>query len=652
MARLYAAVLLTIGVSALLLSSCDFADREILGSASPTATSIGQEAGISFADLQAAGAELYGAVAEGRNVSGYLTEIFSIFGLPVLGLEEAAEIEARRVGNDPFVLDVQIDAMAKGYANGTLVTLDSFCAALANAGVQIRRPAGPLTCAYLTNAASPLVGKRAIEPGELLSALVLAIGHARANQFDRRRSNPLWGDDYLDPLQFVLLSYAFERIPVRARADVPGRNGRSTQSGIARTHQSDGRQLAHAGSGSAFRFLALSPAATDTGAGAYSRPGDRGVQRAQGHVGAALGATVGLVKTTNKWLSAELKLELLSWVNDELLERYGKGVEFPFSPSEGIDAIICGSVLLYSYRLDRLSGGPLRGRWRVVGAQDIWHRQSDRPDRPYQWEAEVRLLFDFVPSRVGKGVLRFMSCKALPEAGPVPNHPMEWRPDGALARHVLETQGITSLTDRDGVSVALFTAVDEKVPPERRKKVRTSQGLLTASARRLVPGYELLELAVRGVRSGAGVPLPIEAAQSITVNHFEPPRDFRIDFNDGIIEITGRKCDQPGGEWSYQEESRNSNGDWHKGATTFTLDETALKGSFHMRALTITGRGLHCPATVTADVAFEDDPDPRLRFTNVQWVLDDPRICGPGVLAPNGYALRLEEGEFCAAGTP
>ena len=209
MVRLYAALLV---IGALLLTSCYHAVRDWREPSVSVPASGDDGAVISFSDLEAAGSELYVAVAEGREVSMHLTEIFSIFDMPVLGNANAVEIDARRTNNEPFVLDVQLQAMVKGYENGSLVTLKSFCAAFAEAGVRIAD--GPLTEAYLTNSLAPLVGKPTIEPKELLPALVLAIGHARAVQVDGMISNPVWGDDYLDPLQFILLSYAFQSLLV------------------------------------------------------------------------------------------------------------------------------------------------------------------------------------------------------------------------------------------------------------------------------------------------------------------------------------------------------------------------------------------------------------------------------------------------------
>ena len=378
---------------------------------------------------------------------------------------------------------------------------------------------------------------------------------------------------------------------------------------------------------------------------------DGGVQITQG------GAAIRVIKeVAKKWALVEGRTKVARWLIDEGLERFGKALEFPFSPSEAIDAIICGSILLYSYRLDQMSGGPVQQGWRVVGGHDIWHRQADRTDRLYQWQAEVHLRFDFVINRLEPGSISMLSCKNLPEAGNVANQPIEWKTDPALAFHGTlravdpDRSGagpsVRGLTDKFGVSMALFTAVDEKAPPERRKQVRTAQGRLLASARGLVPGYEMLELVVRDLRARAGAALPLEAAQMITVNYFEWPRDFR---NSEYPEFTVLKCNEPSGEWSLRLEGHPPYEDYIE-TGTFTLDERTLKGSYRGRAEVRT-KDVYCWFTILNDVSFDEGPPLGLHFENYRLIPDNPALCGNPLgnpmLSLGGYFLPLEEGEFC-----
>ena len=68
---------------------------------------------------------------------------------------------------------------------------------------------GALTEGSLSAALEPLVGREVYTADEVLAAFVMALGVERAGRSGVAIADPVWGDEWLDPLQLTLLDYAF-----------------------------------------------------------------------------------------------------------------------------------------------------------------------------------------------------------------------------------------------------------------------------------------------------------------------------------------------------------------------------------------------------------------------------------------------------------
>jgi len=134
--------------------------------------------------------------------------LFSVFGIPTVGSTNDAAFDAAVSSQQPFMIDFQAQAIANKLSQGVYVSLDSFIAEMAAKGVT-DLAGQPLTRAYLTSQLAPLVTQDPYQPGELLPALVLALGLERETRFPVSNPDPVWGDGLLDPIQFNLLLYSF-----------------------------------------------------------------------------------------------------------------------------------------------------------------------------------------------------------------------------------------------------------------------------------------------------------------------------------------------------------------------------------------------------------------------------------------------------------
>jgi hypothetical protein len=542
---------------------------------------------LSFNDLCVVAEGLYDAVAEDAGVADTLAEIFEALGVPVLEAErDEAEVRARLAAGEPIVLDVQLQAMAGGFRNGSLVDLDSFFAAYSELGVSAENPPGPFTRAHLSGRLAHLVGKPEILPGELLPALVFALGHERASRLGGGSSDPVWGDPYLDPLQFALLSYAIQQMPRRRstgaiepefetwRFNTAGTIGPDNDSGAVIGRSRD----------TLLQLAALSASPADETAPLYATAPDREprIVLAQLGGGGKLGKV--LAKITAKGVGKAGLFMIL----EESFEKIGRIVEYPLGVGDSLDAMICASILLYSYKLAIVPPGP--------DPAEIWRRQPERPTLPYKAKLTAQLVFDFVPSEAAPAglVLKWAGCRKdqLPKPGPIAGHPIWWRMGDELVAHgnllpgerptasgrptTLEVPtvdeklvpyvgtgepdraavgGGADRTDQSGLSHAVFTAIDEKVPPERRdpERKRTTTGQVSVRANNLLPGLARLELVVRGIRGDLAF-----AKTTLTVNWFVEAGDYKADWVSFDKSSGWRrtfhtlKCDGPAEDWVFQ----------------------------------------------------------------------------------------------------
>jgi hypothetical protein len=161
-----------------------------------------------LSDVKAIAHQIYDLVQAGQDLKPLLGGVFEGLGIPVLsassdGNRGLAMIKAGK----PAIFDVQLELIGQGYANGTALDLDSFLADLTDHGVQAASPSGPLTSAYLKAAMTGLIGRASYSPSETLPALVIALGQERAARLGLKATDPVWGDSWLDPLQYALLAY-------------------------------------------------------------------------------------------------------------------------------------------------------------------------------------------------------------------------------------------------------------------------------------------------------------------------------------------------------------------------------------------------------------------------------------------------------------
>jgi hypothetical protein len=186
-----------------------------------TTPSITQPAPANLTDVNAAARQVYDQAQAGQDLAPLLGGIFAGLGIPVLsastdGKQGLALIKAGK----PAVFDAQLETIGQGYANRMAVKVDSLMADLTAQGVKAANPSGPLTSAYLKTALMSLVGKTSYAPAETLPGLVIALGQERARRLSLSGADPVWGDGWLDPLQYTLLLYGFGFPGIHAVAGV------------------------------------------------------------------------------------------------------------------------------------------------------------------------------------------------------------------------------------------------------------------------------------------------------------------------------------------------------------------------------------------------------------------------------------------------
>jgi hypothetical protein len=176
-------------------------------------------------DVRAVARQVYDQAQAGQDLKPLLGGIFEGLGIPVLsestdGQKGVAMIKAGK----PAVFDVQLEMIAQGFANGMAINLDSFMADLTDHGVEAASTPGPLTSAYLKAAMLGLVGKTSYSPQETLPALVIALGQEHARRLGLTAADPVWGNGWLDPLQYALLAYGFSFPGIHSVAGVKPAN--------------------------------------------------------------------------------------------------------------------------------------------------------------------------------------------------------------------------------------------------------------------------------------------------------------------------------------------------------------------------------------------------------------------------------------------
>lgn len=124
-------------------------------------------------------------------------------GIPLVAEEEVEGLDPRQ----PFLLEPQLLDLVAAFEQGTLVSVDSFFADLAEMGARVQGE--PLSRASFARAFGHYAKADRFGEDEALLGFVFALARARAELLGLEEVDPLWGDGGLDPLQFSLLAQAF-----------------------------------------------------------------------------------------------------------------------------------------------------------------------------------------------------------------------------------------------------------------------------------------------------------------------------------------------------------------------------------------------------------------------------------------------------------
>ena len=162
---------------------------------------------------------LYELVAAGEDPSPVVREIVRPL-LPVLEPgTQRTRIEQSLDAGDPVVPTTTIDAVSDALSRGHLVRLESFfIAARAKGAVDAATQTG-LDAWQLGTHLALLRERDVVGRDELVPALIGALGRERVRRAGLAGGDPAWGDASLDPLQFLLLTYALHwaSVPPLAR---------------------------------------------------------------------------------------------------------------------------------------------------------------------------------------------------------------------------------------------------------------------------------------------------------------------------------------------------------------------------------------------------------------------------------------------------
>jgi len=129
-----------------------------------------------------------------------------LYKSPVANLDEFVSLID---SGEVFIIEEQIAAMSDGFDEGILVPVESFVEVMADWGAYVRATGSPLTLPDFNSIFEGLHGKEFLREEEVIPAMVLALGHERKERMPGYdHDDPIWADGYLDPLQFLLLSYS------------------------------------------------------------------------------------------------------------------------------------------------------------------------------------------------------------------------------------------------------------------------------------------------------------------------------------------------------------------------------------------------------------------------------------------------------------
>ncbi|WP_157463718.1 hypothetical protein [Deinococcus pimensis] len=146
---------------------------------------------------------LYEHVGDRAKVREDILGILSDVGLtPSISAETSS-----LVAQTPAVMyDFEVDFLANGFQNGLLVPATAWAEHVASLGFVGIDGQSPLTQAYIASRVGDLPFQAEVEPDERLLKFVFKLGQERARRNGSAAPDPVWGDEYLDPLQMELLN--------------------------------------------------------------------------------------------------------------------------------------------------------------------------------------------------------------------------------------------------------------------------------------------------------------------------------------------------------------------------------------------------------------------------------------------------------------
>ena len=170
------------------------------------------QACLDVSDPRTVAVEFYDRVEAGDGIAECAAAIFTAFNVPIEQDYEAGYALIQE--GQPVVFDFQLELVERGYVNDMAVGLGSFIGDLSDHGFEAADPSGPLTLEYLSGHMAYLLEQDSYSQRERVPALVLAMRNDWVIRTDGKLADPVWGNDLLDPMPYLLLSYAITYAPV------------------------------------------------------------------------------------------------------------------------------------------------------------------------------------------------------------------------------------------------------------------------------------------------------------------------------------------------------------------------------------------------------------------------------------------------------
>lgn len=170
--------------------------------------------------VQAVAKVIYDAWEAKEDLTPYIRAVLEAFNVPTLGDAHISVAQTRLDQGLPLFTETEARNLADAFSRNSFVRIDTLESALGEQGVKVTisvpgyfsssQPMGPGMLSYVMMPYSLSSEYLSWKEDEVLPALVLALGRERFKRIKLSGNieNPVWGDLYLDPLQFTLLQYS------------------------------------------------------------------------------------------------------------------------------------------------------------------------------------------------------------------------------------------------------------------------------------------------------------------------------------------------------------------------------------------------------------------------------------------------------------